>query len=224
MVATEQGTKLVSKSKNLTKLLCCCKNQARPYTHLISTLPSRIAQLVKSPELQSTDHRFKPLCRRGVFWNRPLASFSLQIASVASEHYCKNNGGPNQWIIRVKISPRPLLRIHPINTHLNLWGNPAVFEYTHTYYLQWSGVGRDGRIGCVPAGNGQVWVEMAGLGVYWLCVAGNLTTPLQKHSCILINLIHWSGNHNRVRDVYHWNHRHVKRNHRHIKRNHRHIK
>jgi len=35
----------------------------------------------------------------------PLASFSLQIDSEASEHHGKNNGGPNQWIIRIKITP-----------------------------------------------------------------------------------------------------------------------
>jgi len=40
----------------------------------------------------------------GVFvWYGPLASLSLRIASVASEHHDKNNGGPNQWIIRAKI-------------------------------------------------------------------------------------------------------------------------
>jgi len=45
------------------------------------------------------------------FWYGPLASLSLQIASVASEQHGKNNRGPNQWIIRVKITPR-LLKIH----------------------------------------------------------------------------------------------------------------
>jgi len=38
-------------------------------------------------------------------------SLSHQIASVASEHHGKSNGGPNQWIIRVKITPR-LSKIH----------------------------------------------------------------------------------------------------------------
>ena len=33
----------------------------------------------------------------GVFsWYGPLANFSLQIASVASEHHSKNNGGLKQ--------------------------------------------------------------------------------------------------------------------------------
>jgi len=45
------------------------------------------------------------------FWYGPLASLSLQIASVASEHHDKNNGGSNQWITRVKITPQ-VLKIH----------------------------------------------------------------------------------------------------------------
>jgi len=45
------------------------------------------------------------------FWNRPLASLSLQIASMVSKHHGKNNGGPNQWIVRLKITTR-LLKIH----------------------------------------------------------------------------------------------------------------
>jgi len=45
------------------------------------------------------------------FWYGPSISLSFQIANVASEHHGKNNGGPNQWIIRVMISPR-LLKIH----------------------------------------------------------------------------------------------------------------
>jgi len=44
------------------------------------------------------------------FWYEPLASFSLQMASMASKHRSKNDGGANQWIIRVKITPR-LLKI-----------------------------------------------------------------------------------------------------------------
>jgi len=44
-------------------------------------------------------------------WYGPLASLSLQIGSVASEHHGKNNGGPNQWIVKVQITP-PLLKIH----------------------------------------------------------------------------------------------------------------
>jgi len=32
------------------------------------------------------------------FWYGLLASFSLQIASVASEHYGENKGGIDQWI------------------------------------------------------------------------------------------------------------------------------
>jgi len=39
-----------------------------------------------------------------------LASLSLQIASVASEHHIENNGSPNQCI-RVKITPQ-LSKIH----------------------------------------------------------------------------------------------------------------
>ena len=35
----------------------------------------------------------------------------LQIPSVASKHHGENNGGPNQWIIRVNITPQ-LLKIH----------------------------------------------------------------------------------------------------------------
>jgi len=37
------------------------------------------------------------------FWYGPLASLSLQITSVASEHHRQNNGGPNQ-LIRIKIT------------------------------------------------------------------------------------------------------------------------
>ena len=49
---------------------------------------------------------------RGVFfWYGPLASLSLQIAYVASEHCGKNNESPNRWIITTKITPR-LLKIH----------------------------------------------------------------------------------------------------------------
>jgi len=44
-------------------------------------------------------------------WYGPLGSPSLQIASMASEHRNKNHGGPNQWIVRVKITPR-LSKIH----------------------------------------------------------------------------------------------------------------
>jgi len=47
---------------------------------------------------------------RMFFWYGPLASPSLQIDNVASKHHGKNNGGPNQWIIRVNIIPR-LLKI-----------------------------------------------------------------------------------------------------------------
>jgi len=48
----------------------------------------------------------------GVFFSYgPLESLSLQIASMISEHHGKNNRGPNQWIIRVKITPW-LLKIH----------------------------------------------------------------------------------------------------------------
>jgi len=40
-----------------------------------------------------------------------LASLSPQLSSVGSDHYGKNNGGPNQWIVRVNITPR-LSKIH----------------------------------------------------------------------------------------------------------------
>jgi len=46
-----------------------------------------------------------------LFWYGSLATPSLQIASVAPEHDGKNNGGPNKWIIRVKITPQ-LSEIH----------------------------------------------------------------------------------------------------------------
>jgi len=72
---------------------------------------ARIAELVKSLNLYSKDCRFDSHCQRSVFWYRPLSSLSLQIASVASGHHGKNNGGPNQWIIRVKLTPE-LLKIH----------------------------------------------------------------------------------------------------------------
>jgi len=44
------------------------------------------------------------------FWYGPVANIMLQIASMASKQYGKNNGGPNQGIIGVKITPR-LLKI-----------------------------------------------------------------------------------------------------------------
>ena len=40
-----------------------------------------------------------------------LPKWLLQIASLALEHHGKNNAGPNQGIIRVKIIPQ-LLKIH----------------------------------------------------------------------------------------------------------------
>jgi len=43
----------------------------------------------KSLDLQSKDCRFKPHCRRGVFWYGSLASLSLKIASVGSNHHTK---------------------------------------------------------------------------------------------------------------------------------------
>jgi len=70
-----------------------------------------IAQLVENPDLQSIDHRFSPYCRWVLSWYGLLVRLSLQIASVASEHHGNNNGGPNQWIIRVKITAR-LLKVH----------------------------------------------------------------------------------------------------------------
>jgi len=67
-------------------------------------LHSRTTQLVKTLDLHSNDCRFESHCRRGIFlvW----ASLSLQTASVASEYRDKNNGGPNQWIPRVKKTPQ----------------------------------------------------------------------------------------------------------------------
>jgi len=50
------------------------------------------------------------------FWYEPVASPSLQIANVASKHHGKNNGGPNQWIIRAKIISL-LLKIHLSFSH-----------------------------------------------------------------------------------------------------------
>ena len=38
------------------------------------------------------------------FWYGPLASLSLQIANVDSDHHGKNNRSPRQWTIRVKIT------------------------------------------------------------------------------------------------------------------------
>jgi len=47
------------------------------------------------------DSRFEPHCRRGVlFWCGPLASSSLQIASVGLDHRGKKYGGSNQWILK----------------------------------------------------------------------------------------------------------------------------
>ena len=55
---------------------------------------------------------FESHCQRGVFlvW-AIIASCPLQNASVGLDHHCKNNGGSDQWIMRVKITPR-LLKIH----------------------------------------------------------------------------------------------------------------
>jgi len=41
------------------------------------------------------------------FWYGPLATPSLQIASMGSDHCDKKNGGPNRWI-SCKITPRSL--------------------------------------------------------------------------------------------------------------------
>ena len=61
--------------------------------------------------LHSQDSGFEANFQEVFFWYGPLANHSLQIASVGSDHHGKNNGGPNQWIIRVSITPR-LLKIH----------------------------------------------------------------------------------------------------------------
>jgi len=70
-----------------------------------------IAQLVERLDLHSNDCRSSLTVDRVCFWYGSLASLSLQIASVALEHHSKNSGGPNQWIIRVKITPW-LSKIH----------------------------------------------------------------------------------------------------------------
>jgi len=47
-------------------------------------------------------------CLRACFLDMGLflASLSLRIASVASDHHGENNRGPYQWIIRINITPR----------------------------------------------------------------------------------------------------------------------
>ena len=67
---------------------------------------ARIAQLVTS-RIFDVSNTGSSLTDGGVFfWYWPLARPSLQIASVGSEHYGKNNGGWRTWIVRVKITPR----------------------------------------------------------------------------------------------------------------------
>ena len=75
-----------------------------------NTSGARIAQLVKAwiSVLRIAGSSFTI---GGVFfWHRPLASLSLHMASVGSDHHAKKYGGPNQWI-RVKITPR-LQKVH----------------------------------------------------------------------------------------------------------------
>ena len=71
-----------------------------------SQLITRIAQMVKSPKLQSMGCRFESHCWWGC-WYGPLAGLSLQIANGASEHHSINSADSNQ----VKITSR-LLKIH----------------------------------------------------------------------------------------------------------------
>jgi len=58
------------------------------------------SSVVKNPDLHSMERRFEPHCWQCLFWYRPLASPSLQIASVASKHYGKNKRGAivNKWL------------------------------------------------------------------------------------------------------------------------------
>jgi len=62
-------------------------------------------QLMKSLDLQFKDCSLEPHCQPecSLIWT--FSKSLLQIGSTASEHHDKNNGGPNQWIIRVQISP-----------------------------------------------------------------------------------------------------------------------
>ena len=60
----------------------------------------------KNLDFQPIERRFEPHCQWDVSLYGPLASPSLQIASVALEHPSINIGGPNQWIIRANIIPR----------------------------------------------------------------------------------------------------------------------
>jgi len=46
-----------------------------------------------------------------VFLEWAFSSFPLQVANVALENHSTYKGGPNQWIIRVKVTPQ-LLKIH----------------------------------------------------------------------------------------------------------------
>ena len=71
------------------------------------------------PDLQSLE-RSNLTASEVCFWYGPLASPSLQIASVALEYHGKNNWGPNQWIVRVKITPR-LLKIHLAFLNKSSW-------------------------------------------------------------------------------------------------------
>ena len=72
------------------------------YLSIIIQLPyrrgARLSRLAKSLDIAGSS-----LTADGLFfWYGPLASLSLQIASVASEHHGEKNGGPNQWIIGSK--------------------------------------------------------------------------------------------------------------------------
>jgi len=61
---------------------------------------ARIAQLVKSADLQLIDPRFEPHRRRGVFWYGPLAGPSLRIAIMAWEHHISLVSIEGLWVGR----------------------------------------------------------------------------------------------------------------------------
>jgi len=60
------------------------------------TSGAKIAQLVKAWIHNLTFASSSPTAHGVFFWYRPLASPSVQIASVACKQHGENHGGPNQ--------------------------------------------------------------------------------------------------------------------------------
>jgi len=98
----------------------------------------RIAQLVKARicNLKIAGSSFT--ADRVLFWYGSLASLSHQIASVALKHHGKNNGGHNNRIIRVKITPG-LLKIYLSMVWYGMvWYN--TIRYNTIRYVIWYGM------------------------------------------------------------------------------------